>query len=98
MLRRSAVFGRTVSGTAAAGWPHHHATRTESGKVLVNGERETDEGDLAIFALAGNGIIVQASADTKLLVMGGELIAESVVGHGPFVMNCRAEIQQAFED
>lgn len=69
-----------------------------SGKVVLNGERESGEGDLAIFASAGTGITVKASADAKLLVMGGEPIAEPVVGHGPFVMNSRAEIQQAVED
>lgn len=69
-----------------------------SGDVVVNGERDAGEGDLAIFARAGNGISVSAKSDAKLLVMDGEPIAEPVVGHGPFVMNSRTEIQQAFED
>ena len=30
--------------------------------------------------------------------MKGEPIAEAIVGHGPFVMNRRTEIQQAFEE
>lgn len=69
-----------------------------SGDVLVNGERDAGEGDLAIFAHAGDSVTVKAKTDVKLLVMDGEPIAESVVGQGPFVMNSRAEIQQAFED
>ena len=75
-----------------------------SGEVTVNGEREgpsrtgLHEGDLAIFARSGDGISVKAKSEAKLLVMDGEPIAEPIVGHGPFVMNSRAEIQQAFED
>lgn len=69
-----------------------------SGDLIVNGEREASEGDLAIFARAGNSITVTAKTDAKLLIMDGEPFAEPVVGHGPFVMNSRAEIQQAFED
>jgi redox-sensitive bicupin YhaK (pirin superfamily) len=69
-----------------------------SGEITVNGEREAGEGDLAIFARAGDGITVKAKTDAKLLVMDGEPIAEPVVGRGPFVMNSRAEIEQAFED
>jgi len=80
--------------------PEGHTTTflVLSGDVLVNGERDAVEGDLAIFACAGNSITVKAKTDVKLLVMDGEPIAESVVGHGPFVMNSRAEIQEAFED
>jgi len=69
-----------------------------SGEVTVNGERDAGEGDLAIFARTGASITVKAKTDAKLLVMDGEPITEPVVGKGPFVMNNRAEIQQAFED
>jgi len=69
-----------------------------SGEVEVDGERNAGEGDLAIFARAGDGITVKAKTDAKLLVMGGEPFDEPVVGHGPFVMNSRAEIQQAFDE
>lgn len=74
------------------------------GEVVVNADSEgpsrtgLHEGDLAIFARTGKGMTVKATTDAKLLVMDGEPIAEPIVGHGPFVMNSRAEIQQAFKD
>jgi len=69
-----------------------------SGEVTVNGEREAVEGDLAIFARNGDSITVKAKTYAKLLVMDGEPIDEPVVGHGPFVMNTRAEIEKAFKE
>ena len=69
-----------------------------NGDVTVNGERDAGEGDLAIFDRSGDGISVKAKTDAKLLVMDGEPFDEPIVGHGPFVMNSREEIQQAFED
>jgi quercetin 2,3-dioxygenase len=85
---------------AALPLPDGHTTTflVLSGEVIVNEEKEAVEGDLAIFARAGDGIAVKAKTDVRLLVMDGEPIAEPIVGQGPFVMNSRAEIQQAFED
>jgi redox-sensitive bicupin YhaK (pirin superfamily) len=79
--------------------PNGHTTAflVLSGEVEVDGKKAV-EGDLAIFARNGDSITVKAKADAKLLVMDGEPIDEPVVGQGPFVMNSRAEIQQAFED
>jgi redox-sensitive bicupin YhaK (pirin superfamily) len=77
---------------------HTTAVLVLSGEVLVNGESKAREGDLAIFARTGEGFAVEATTDAKLLVMDGEPIAEPIVGQGPFVMNSRMEIQQAFED
>jgi len=79
--------------------PNGHTTTflVLSGEVEVDGKK-AGEGDLAIFARAGAGISVKAKTNAKLLVMDGEPFDEPVVGHGPFVMNSRAEIQQAFEE
>jgi redox-sensitive bicupin YhaK (pirin superfamily) len=76
---------------------HTTAFLVQSGAVESDG-KEVGEGGLAIFARSGNGITVKASKDARLLVLDGEPIAEPVFGYGPFVMNSRAEIQQAFED
>jgi redox-sensitive bicupin YhaK (pirin superfamily) len=77
---------------------HTTAFLVLNGKVAINGGREAGEGDLAIFERSGNGISVKASTDAQLLVMDGEPLNEPIVGHGPFVMNTREEIQHAFDD
>lgn len=77
---------------------HPTALLVLSGNVLLNGEREAVEGDLAIFARTGDRIALAGKEDAKLFLMDGEPFAEPVAGQGPFVMNSRAEIQQAFED
>jgi redox-sensitive bicupin YhaK (pirin superfamily) len=49
---------------------------------------------------AGDTITLEASAHEALdvILLGGEAIGEPVEQYGPFVMNTREELQQAFDD
>ena len=68
------------------------------GAVLVNGSRSAREAQMVVFDRAGEEIAIEAETDSILLLLSGEPIDEPIVGHGPFVMNSRAEIEQAIAD
>ena len=42
--------------------------------------------------------LVNSNKEAKILLIQGKPIGEPVVQHGPFVMNTKQEIQQAFQD
>jgi len=77
---------------------HTTALLILEGEIEAGDQQRADEGALAIYSRHGNGIALKTNKDSKVLVLSGEPFAEPIVGHGPFVMNSRAEIQQAFED
>lgn len=56
-------------------------------------------GNLAVFG-TGDVLELQARDDMSLdvLLLGGQPIREPIVAYGPFVMNTKQEIQEAFED
>jgi redox-sensitive bicupin YhaK (pirin superfamily) len=68
------------------------------GTVLVNGDAVAREAQMVTFERHGEAIEIEANTDAVLLFLGGEPIDEPVFGHGPFVMNTRDEIIQAFHD
>jgi redox-sensitive bicupin YhaK (pirin superfamily) len=54
------------------------------------------DGDFLV--LAANETQDSRTRALEVLILGGEPIREPVATYGPFVMNTRAELQQAFED
>jgi redox-sensitive bicupin YhaK (pirin superfamily) len=69
-----------------------------SGSVGMEGAPVTT-GQLAVF-VDGDSITLRGGANESLdvLLLGGEPIGEPIAAYGPFVMNTKAELQQAFED
>ncbi|MCA2223201.1 pirin family protein [Nonomuraea aurantiaca] len=79
-----------------------------SGRGTVGTERRPlVSGQLAVFdgfgdrpgkTTSGETITLSAKDTMEVIVLGGQPIGEPVAHYGPFVMNTRAELAQAFED
>jgi redox-sensitive bicupin YhaK (pirin superfamily) len=68
------------------------------GSVYVNGVEEVPLDHFALFTNVGETFTLKASEDSIILILSGEPLREPIAAHGPFVMNTRHEIMQAFED
>ncbi len=69
-----------------------------SGEAIVAGQR-VRQGQLAILSEKGQlNFISNGTSVLKCIVVSGEPINESVARGGPFVMNTKAEVLQAFND
>jgi hypothetical protein len=61
-------------------------------------DRAVNDGELALLSSGDTLQLTAKTADTRALVLAGEPLREPVARYGPFVMNTREEIQQAFID
>lgn len=69
------------------------------GDVSVAGQRVPSK-RMAILANdpQADGVIIEADAEAKVLLIAGSPLRESIAQYGPFVMNTEAEIYQALSD
>ena len=68
------------------------------GNIMVNGEEKVPTDHLVLFQNEGENFTIEATEDSIVLILSGEPLNEPIYPHGPFVMNTREEIIQAFDD
>ncbi|MBE7515106.1 MAG: pirin family protein [Chloracidobacterium sp.] len=68
------------------------------GSALINGGETLPLDHLALFERSGETVSIETPEDSVLLMMSGEPLNEPIAQYGPFLMNTREELEQAFDD
>ncbi|WBV52198.1 pirin family protein [Chryseobacterium gambrini] len=87
-------------GKAAFTFPENFNTATLviEGSIVINNEEKAPLNHLVLFQNEGEDFTIEAKEDSIVLIISGMPLNEPIFPHGPFVMNSREEIMQAFED
>ena len=69
------------------------------GEVAIGGQAVPAQ-RMAILANSAeaDGVVINASAGARLILLAGKPLKQPIVQYGPFVMNSRQEIYQALND
>ena len=87
------------SFTTAIPASHNAFIVVYEGKLTVNGATvEATQLALLTNAPEADGIALTATEDCRVIIVAGKPLNEPIVQHGPFVMNSREEILEAFND
>lgn len=88
-----------AEGTVDLSIPQGHTSVmvVQKGEVIIH-ESRSKAVELVAFEETGDQIRVAAPAPSRILILTGEPLRESVIGHGPFVMNTRQQIHEAMDD
>ncbi|MFZ6638311.1 pirin family protein [Undibacterium sp. TC4M20W] len=72
---------------------------------VYEGEVQIDEREVPVQRMAilkkspdADGVVIDAKVDSRLLLIAGQPLGETIVQYGPFVMNSQAEIFKAISD
>ncbi len=68
------------------------------GELKINGTQNAPADNFVYFSHDGEMFGIEALTDSIVLIMSGEPVNETIFPYGPFVMNTRDEIKQAYED
>lgn len=68
------------------------------GSVKINDKELVPQDHIALFRNDGEDFIIEAMENVVVLILSGEPINEPIAAHGPFVMNTKEELREAFEE
>ena len=68
------------------------------GTIQISGDAIARRGELVTFERGGADVLIESNNEAKILILTGEPLNEPIVGYGPFVMNTREQIIEAFND
>ncbi len=68
------------------------------GDLQINKEIDAPVNRFILFENKGTDVDIEAKEDSICLLMSGEAINEPIVPYGPFLMNTKEEIRQAYQD
>lgn len=87
-------------GSITFSLPEHYNTGIlmVEGSAVVNGDKTAPQDNFILFRNQGEEITLSSKDGALCLVLSGEPIREPIVGYGPFLMNTKNEIIQAFND
>ncbi len=87
-------------GRADFSFPAKYATAllVLEGEIRVNDEKEAPVNHFVLMGDDGMDFTIEAQENALVLVLSGEPIKEPIAAHGPFVMNSRAELVEAFNE
>jgi redox-sensitive bicupin YhaK (pirin superfamily) len=68
------------------------------GNIKVNDDEKVPADHFVLFENKGETFTIEAFEKSLVLIMSGEPLNETIAAQGPFVMNTRQELLQAFDD
>jgi redox-sensitive bicupin YhaK (pirin superfamily) len=88
------------NGEATFNFPANYNTAllVVEGEIQVNGDSVVPVDHFVLFENLGEQFKIKGIQQSTVLVLSGEPINEPIAAHGPFVMNTRQELFEAFQD